>query len=426
MMNNNCKPSQKRAWYTVFISAIIGCAMISTFPQFSMTVTELSAKSGLSESVLLTSDTIKSIGIVLGMMSSGFLYNRFGAKKVFIFSVSVMVIPQFILPMTSQVWLLMLLKIVQGLSGACFPVFLSMIMEWVDKRHAGISTATFNGIFYAGGGLGGTLAGFIIANSNWQSSYYVISIILIVLSIIWIATVKEKPNEVEERETSIIHSTSEKAAEKSVEISDDKISGKTNLLFTGRIWLLAISLIATTWVVQAISVDMPVYTESLGYSEVETGKILTAVSIGILVSCLVSGKTSDFFAARSERKDIFRLMVLVLGYVITIAAVLFLILSDTQNIIIIYIAALLLTFGGAWGFGSFYSVLPEIYDQKSVPIVTGITGGIGDAGMPFAPLVVGVIFGIKGMWEIGWITCAIVAGISIISTLILAATLKRD
>ena len=89
-------------------------------------------------------------------------------------------------------------------------------------------------------------------------------------------------------------------------------------------------------------------------------------------------------------------------------------------------AARLITFGGSWGLGAFYSILPEIYDKKTVPVATGITGGIGDAGMPVSPLVVGVFFGIRGLWNIGWSTCAIMAGISIFTILILIISIKKE
>jgi hypothetical protein len=57
--------------------------------------------------------------------------------------------------------------------------------------------------------------------------------------------------------------------------------------------------------------------------------------------------------------------------------------------------------------------------------VTGISGGVGDAGMPAAPLVVGVLFGIRGFWGIGWGSCAAVAAVSLIAASLLMARLRK-
>ena len=411
-----------RAWYIVFINALVGCAIASTFPQFSMTVANLAAKSGIAESVLLTSDTIKSCGIVAAMLISGFLYNRFGAKTVFVYSTIAAIIPQVLFPYLGHVWLLMIFKFMQGTSSMIFPVFLVIIMNWVEERNIGLSTAIFNGIFYSGGGIGGTIAGIVIANSSWEISYHVMALIQLVLAIVWLLTVKETPPEAS-GVPDVSHTS--KAPNLSEQSNTPEAEPKPNLLLTPHVWLLAISFLATTWAVQAITVDLSIYSSHLGFGELEIGKILTAVTIGMIASCLVSGKASDFFAKRAKRKDISRILVLVFGYVLVVAAVIFMAFADTTNFTLLYTAALLLTFGASWGLGAFYCILPEIYDEKTVPIVTGITGGIGDAGMPVAPLVVGVVFGIRGMWVTGWMTCAVMAAISSLSAIILIMMLRK-
>lgn len=404
------KKNKAKAWYIVFINALVGCSIASTFPQFSMTVGELAIKSGISESILLTSDTVKSCGIVAAMLISGFMYNKFGAKVLFIYATIVAVVPQVLFLHVDQIWLLMILKFLQGSSSVIFPVFLVIIMNWMEEKNTGLATAIFNGIFYGGGGIGGTFAGIIIARSTWEMSFYAMALVQIVIGIIWLITVKEKPD------TGIAAPEKLQAEQKP----------KKNLLGTSRIWLLALSLLATTWTVQAITVDMPLFSSSLGFGELETGKILTAVTIGMIVSCLVSGKASDFFASKSSRKDLARVGILIFGYIILIASVVFIILFDMSSFGILYAAALLMTFGASWGLGAFYCILPEIYEEDTVPIVTGVTGGIGDAGMPIAPLIVGVTFGIRGMWEIGWGSCAVMAGISTLAALILMNNLKKS
>ena len=403
-------------WYIVFINAFVGCSIAATFPQFSMTIVQLSEVSGISEEILMASDTVKSIGIVLSMLCSGFLYNKFGARIVFLYALVANALPQFIIPHISSSFALMAYKIFQGTSSVIFPIFLAIIMNWIRRENTGLATAVFNGIFYGGGGIGGSFAGIIITYFGWVESYYFLGIIQIIIAIIWLVTVREKPKATETTENQIIevHKNNASTAEsRAVSIASVEI------------WLLAITFIVTTWCVQAITVDMPIFAATLGFDELSIGKILTAVTAGIIVSCILSGKISDFFAIRSKNKASTRIYVLMVGHVLIVFSVCLIVLGDMTHFALFYICVFFFTFAAAWGLGTFYSILPEIFDKKTVPIATGITGGIGDTGMPIAPFVVGVIFGSNSHWDIGWLTCAAVALLSLIASFILLKQLNK-
>lgn len=405
----NCKPSQKKAWYIVLISSLMGCSISSAFPQFSMTVTNVAEKTGLSESFLLTSDTVKSAAIVVAMLISGFMYKKFGAKINFILSLIFTALPQFLLPFVASPAIFMLLKIMQGLSSLIFPVFLLIIMDAISERQAGLATAIFNGVFYSGGGVGGTLAGFFIAKYGWMSSYFSLGVIQLVIGLIWLFTVKDTTKgQVNEEET----------------LENKEKGSSLQLLRMPVIWLLIIAFISTTFVIQAITVDMPLFSEYLGYNETETGTINTAVTIGLLAACLVSGKISDMVALRMSNKGRARILVMAVGPIIIAISSLMLIVLDLTSFGLFYATALFFSFGGSWGLGTFYSILPEIFDEDKLPIVTGLAGGAGDLGMPAAPLLVGVIFGARGMWHLGWAVCIVIAALSLLACILLLGNKK--
>lgn len=395
-----------KSWYVVIINALVGCSIAMSFPQFSMTITSLSAKSGISPEVLLTSDTVKSAGVVLAMMASGFFYKKFGARKVFLYSMITCIGTQFLFPFVTNVPLLMVLKVLQGSSSMCFPVFLVIIMNWIPEKDMGLSTAIFNGVFYSGGGIGGTIAGIVIANSNWVTSYYAIGVIQLAIGIVWILTIKEKPP------WHVEH------AEVPVENQGAKGSNN-NYLKSMKLWMLALAFFATTWCVQAITVDMPIFGEALGYDELNMGKIMTAMTVGMILSCIVSGKISDLFVKNRKDKGRSRILILMIGQILIVASIVLLVLGDMKSFTLFFITVFLFTFASSWGLGTFYSILPEVYNEDEVSVVTGITGGIGDLGMPLSPLVVGVFFGIRGLWTIGWITCAAIGVLSLLASIYL-------
>lgn len=409
-MNNN-PISQKKAWYIVLISSLMGCSISSAFPQFSMTVSSVAEKTGLSESFLLTTDTLKSAAIVVAMLCSGFFYKKFGARITFIIALICIALPQFVIPYTSVPALLIFWKLVQGFSSVIFPVFLLIIMDVISERQAGLATAVFNGIFYSGGGVGGTLAGFFIAKSGWLSSYFALGIIALVIGVIWLLTVKD--------------TTKDKASDamEADNLNEEKVSS-LSLLKMPVVWLLILAFISTTFVIQAITVDLPLFSEWLGYNELESGKINTAVTIGLLAACLVSGQISDMVARRMSNKGRARILVMAIGPILIIVASLMLILLDLTNFGLFYATAFIFSFGGSWGLGTFYSILPEIFDEERLPIITGLAGGAGDMGMPLAPLLVGVVFGACGMWHLGWSVCIIISLLSILACFLLLGNKK--
>ena len=190
------------------------------------------------------------------------------------------------------------------------------------------------------------------------------------------------------------------------------------------VWLLIIGFISTTFVIQAITVDMPLFSEWLGYNETETARVTTAVTFGLLASCLISGKISDMVAARMRNKSRARIIVMAVGPLIIILSSLMLITLDLSSLGLFSVTAFLFSFGGSWGLGTFYSILPEIFDDDTLPIVTGLSGGAGDMGMPAAPLLVGVIFGARGMWHMGWAVCIVIAILSLLACFVLLKTRK--
>lgn len=400
------RKSLKKAWYLVFISALVGCSISAAFPQFSMTVSELSAKTGMTEAFLLSGDTLKSATIVLSMLASGVMYKKYGARVCFILSMVFTVSAQFVIPFTDSPVIFMIFKAVQGLASLVFPVFLLLIMDAVPEKQSGLSTAVFNGIFYSGGGVGGMIAGVFISHWGWLSSYYAIGILETVLAVVWLVTVKVNPVESEDE-------TVEK-------------SSYLRLLAMPKVWLLIVAFVSTTFVVQAITVDLPLFSYDLGYSSSDVAASSTAVSIGLIVSCLISGKISDMFAGRMKNKAAARILALAIGPLLIIVSTVIMITLDLESRAMYFAVVFLLSFGGSWGFGTFYCILPEIFDRDMLPDITGLAGGAGDAGMPLAPLLVGVLFGARGMWKAGWSVCIVLAGLSILACIILLKQQSRN
>ena len=111
---------------------------------------------------------------------------------------------------------------------------------------------------------------------------------------------------------------------------------------------------------------------------------------------------------------------------LTVVSVVLLLGAASQGFALFYAAVLLFSFGGSWGLGVFYSILPDVFDERSLSTATGFIGGFGDMMMPIAPTVVGVIFGVRGLWSLGWGACALLAVVGVLACAALIGILKKE
>lgn len=385
------------------MSSLVGSTMASFISQFSMTVNQLSEKLGAGQEIILFSEVLKSFSIVIGMLISGVIYKRLKLKKTFLLAMALLLLPQFSIAYSPNVFTLMVLKILQGFATIIFPVYILVIIQWMEANHIGFATAMFNGIFCGGSGLGAIATGFIIPRLGWEASYLILGIISLMLGIIWFFTIDEKNQNNTE----------------SVGSSGTIRATYIEMVKKPEIWLLVLGLLGSTWALQAVAVDMPIFGEYIGYGAEDIGKIMASTTIGTVIASLISGKVSDMYSQRTINKVSGRIFIMMLSSIIIFIFTLLIIVLDLNNFYIFYILALFISFGGAWGLGSFYSIFPEMFRGDMLEIAPGFAGGIADISVPLAPFVVGIVFGARGLWSLGWLSCTIMSGLSLIACIFL-------
>ncbi len=391
--------NSKYSWYVVIICSIVGMSSTMAFSQFSMTIVPLSEASGLSESFLLFSDSVKSTVIMVCMLLSGAVYSKLGLKRMFLLITIIAVIPQLLIPYNSSAIFLLLMKVAQGTFGLLFPIFITLIVSWVKESQSGFGTALFNGAFYGGAGVGGIISGYFIEHFGWISSYFSLAIYIIVFSGIWFFTIKENPSYFETP-------------------SQSHLKGNSffkEFIFTKKVWFPVLMFFSSVWIVQALSLDLPIWADDLGYSSGEVGSLMSSLAIGFFISSLVSGKLSDYFSIQSKSALNARVYVLAIGPILSAISLTIILLIDPTNFLLFYACSLIVAFGAAWGLGSFFCIFPLIFNREHLPNATGLVGGIADITLPLAPFVVGVVFGTRGLWTLGWGICIVISLISVIA-----------
>lgn len=391
-------------WLLVGIYSLLGFCLPSTVTQFTMLIGTIAKKMEITEQTVLLADTFRAICLVSSLFASSFIYRKLGLRRTIFLGLFFQILPQFILPLgieNKNIIILYIFKGMQGMNALAFPLYISTITAWIDERSRGLATSVFNGGFTAGAGLGAWVSGKVIPLLGWKMSFYTLGIICILFAIPVLLITRDKVSEV-------------KTARK---IKDNN---RYSYIFKQKItWMLVFSLLANTWIAQAVTVDMSIYSNFLGYTYEQIGLLMLIISIVTVISSILGGGISDYFAKKSSNKVNSRVNVLIFGYIIAAISAFLLPILGQESFILTVIIAGLMMFGTSWAQGVYWAIPSEIYDEKDNVIVTSICSGASNLVNPIAPMVVGVLLGTRGFWTVGWFTCGIMAIFSLVSAFII-------
>lgn len=400
-------------WILVICYSMLGIFFPAAVTQFSMVVGDVAEALNIDKQVVLLADSTRAVCLVCAMFLSSYVYKKLGLRKTLALGLMFQILPQFLVPVIVRLhWVPMLfvLKGMQGLNSMAFPLYISTITLWMSERYVALATAIFNGSFVAGSGVGSWISGKIIPAFGWEASFFVVGAICLVFAIPVLIITRDKPTEKTE----------------SVKKKEKKNNVYGSIVRQPITWILVAALIANTWVAQAVTVDMSVYANSLGFSYGQTGNLMLAISIATVVSSILAGGVSDWFASRAKNKIKSRSIVMALGYVMSMAAAAILPFVSRTGFAGLAVTACLMMFGASWAAGVFWAIPVEVYDPEDNVAGTAFCSGASNIPNPIAPMVVGVILGSEGFWSAGWMTCAAVSALSMIASFVLAGYKRKN
>lgn len=391
-------------WHISIVCALSAAVVAGCTAQFSLTLTPLAQKLGMTEAAIALSDPPSAAMVILAELIAPLVMKKFGVRATFAVSALLFIVPQTLIPYAPNYICLVALKLAQGFCAMLFPLSLSLIVAWSDERSVGLATSIFTGVFYAGGTLGGAVAGVVISLVGWEFSYHALSAAMIAMSALFLSAVRGWPDGVG---------------------AEEEAEGRgayRSVVFDRRTWFLVLAFLPTIWAIQTIWADMAPFGEYLGYSEAQTGSVMGIAAAAILIAALSSGKASDWFASRSARPLAARVGVLSAGTALIAAGVLVIVLSDlaAPNIAMFYAAVFFLSLGAAWGLGSFYCIIPEIYEGERIAVANGFAGGATDLAMPLSPTFMAIVGIGMGKWSEAWIFCILICAVGLVFSLLAA------
>lgn len=165
---------------------------------------------------------------------------------------------------------------------------------------------------------------------------------------------------------------------------------------------------------------MSVYANIIGYSYGQTGNLMLAISFVTVISSIMAGGVSDWFAMRAKNKVKSRSMIMATGYGLSTMAAVLLPNASAIGFLPLALVSCAMMFGVSWAAGVFWALPIEVYTEDDNIPGTAFCSGAANIPNPIAPMVVGVLLGSNGHWTAGWLTCALVSVLSLLSSLVLA------
>lgn len=393
-------------WLLVVCYSLLGIFCPAAVTQFTMVVGELAEALGVETRVVLLADTCRAVCLVVAMFLSSGVYNRLGLRGTIALGLAFQALPQFLIPLAVEIHSLpvfFICKAAQGLNAMAFPLYISTITMWIDSRYAALSTAIFNGSFAAGSGVGAWIAGILVPSLGWKASFYAIGVMVAALAVPVLLFTRDKPHAVQPEQS-----------------DHRQQGGYASILRQSVTWLLVLALLANTWVTQAITVDMSVYANTIGYSYGETGSLMLIISVITVVSSILAGAVSDFFAARTAKKVRSRSLVMGAGYLLSAVGAALLPAMAPMGYLPLALASCAMMFGASWACGVFWALPSQVYRPEDNVAGTAFCSGASNIPNPIAPMVVGVLLGTQGHWTAAWMTCAAASAISLLASLMLS------
>ncbi|HEY2677431.1 MAG TPA: DHA2 family efflux MFS transporter permease subunit [Steroidobacteraceae bacterium] len=160
--------------------AITLCAILATLMQALDTTIANVALPYMQGSVSASQDQINwvltSYIVAAAIMTppTGFLSGRFGAKRVFLFSIAGFTIASMLCGLAQSLVQIVLFRILQGLCGAALvPLSQSVLLSIYPKERHGSAMALWGVAVMAGPILGPVLGGWLTANYSWRYVFYI-------------------------------------------------------------------------------------------------------------------------------------------------------------------------------------------------------------------------------------------------------------
>ena len=329
---------------------------------------------------------------------TGRLNDRFGPRVVVSACCLLLGAGYLLMSRISDIWHLYLFYgviIGIGMSGGFVPLS-STVARWFVKRKG-----VMIGIAVAGISVGTMImppvASWLISNYGWRTSYAVIGLTVLVITISAAQFLRRDPSQMR----LLPYGQSEVQGESSnLEVSGVSLQGA---MHTRQFWLLCVAFLSFGVFQTAIMVHIVPHAIELGISATAAANIFAAIGGLGIVGRIVMGGTSDRIGCRAA---------LVICFVLLTATLAWLLVAKELWMLYLFAAV----FG--FGYGGVSALMPptvaEVFGLRSHGVILGVITFLATAGCAIGAVMAGSVFDITGSYQVAFLTCVTLSIIGII------------
>lgn len=374
------------------------------------------------------------LAYAIAQIPSGFLYSKFGVRKIFSLSMILTSIATGLVGFSSSILGLKVSRFILGLAEGPLPIGItSTINRWFPAREKGIVTAIFLSAAKFGPVVVPPLCALILYYYSWHYVFYFFAIPGIFLSVIWYLLVPNTPREsrfCSESEIALIEEkTLQTSAGAEQRVDQEKIAPLRNFAPLDKLirarkvalidnskgifrsWNILGSMLGYFFMMGIVNVLLawiPTYLmNEKGFSIASMGMLASAPWVGAVIGNIIGGWCSDRILNK-RRKPL-----MMLSAIATVVMMVILINAPDNAMIL---GPLLLLTGILFNLGfSAYMVYPMALTTKDVfPVAGALINTGGQLGGAVCPLVAGFLLDhytwghVFGFMAVGSFLCLLV------------------
>jgi ACS family glucarate transporter-like MFS transporter len=440
-VGESTQPSRVRYWVLllIFVVTTINYADRATL---SITSPAMKSEFGFDAVQMGFIFSAFSWAYVAAQIPGGWLLDRFGARRVYAFSIllwSIFTVAQGWLgafaTVGSAVTVLFLLRFCVGLAESpAFPANAKVVASWFPTNERGTASAIFNAAQYAAAVIFTPLMAWITHSMGWHHVFIWMGLIGMLLAGVWIKVVRSPANhpgvnraelQLIEQGGGLIHMNEGDAAKVGTSGGPVRVAGwfyirqlLTNRMlagiYLGQFCINVLTYFFLTW--------FPVYlVQARGMSILKAGFIASLPAICGFLGGVLGGVISDTLLRRGISQTVARKLPIVLGMLLSVSMIACNYV-DTEWIVV---AIMALAFFGK-GIGALgWAVMADVAPKEAVGMAGSIFNMFGNAAGIVTPIVIGYILSVTGSFNGALVFVGLNALVTVVSYLFIVKEIRR-
>jgi len=393
-MAKTISPEMKRWRLQIFsVTWLAYFGMYFCRKNFSVVMPVLSRELHTSKDEFAVVITVYSLMYMIGQFLNGYLSDRHGPRLIVGIGLLLSVISNLMMGWMGTVGSFLFLMGLNGFGQSSgWSGLIKNLTPWFKKKERGVVMSYWTTCYVIGGMAATAFATYwlsnqiIMANLSWRRAFLAPSILLLLISLVYILMARNSPTDV-----------NLESFEKSTDTPKGKQKGKTAqlaVLKNGAVWIAAIMYFFVKFTRYAFLFWLPLYlSEALKYSDQQAGYTSIAYEAFGFFGILAAGYASDYLF-KSRRFPISSIMLFCLAFVLYLQPHL-----SPLGIVPTIVSIGLIGFF-TYGPDSIMSgaAAMDFGKNHGAALAAGVINGVGSAGQLLSPVAVAYVSGKYG-WD---------------------------